>query len=189
MVQWLRLCASYAEGTGLFPSQGTEIPHAEGCGQKVKKGGERDLSPTTSLIILGCFRTASTARHRNYKIVVCACMLSRVWLFRDPMDCSPPGSSVHGILQPRILINGLSFPSPGDLPHPGMKLTFLTLAEGFFYWATRETPENSQKSTNYSKSSFSQIPRLDLPGLDVDWIPWKWVSSAQYLRYRQCGLD
>ena len=27
---------------------------------------------------------------------------SRVWL-RDPMDCSPPGSSVHGVLQARIL--------------------------------------------------------------------------------------
>ena len=33
------------------------------------------------------------------------CMLSRfshVWL-RDPMDCSPPGSFVHGISQARIL--------------------------------------------------------------------------------------
>ena len=29
-------------------------------------------------------------------------MLSRVWLC-DPRDCSPPGSSVHGILQARIL--------------------------------------------------------------------------------------
>ena len=28
---------------------------------------------------------------------------SRVWLFCDPMDCSPPGSSVHGISQARIL--------------------------------------------------------------------------------------
>ena len=27
---------------------------------------------------------------------------SRVWLY-DPVDCSPPGSSVHGILQARIL--------------------------------------------------------------------------------------
>ena len=26
-----------------------------------------------------------------------------VWLFCDPMDCSPSGSSVHGILQARIL--------------------------------------------------------------------------------------
>ena len=35
-----------------------------------------------------------------------ACMLSRlccVWLFVTPIDCSPPGCSVHGILQARIL--------------------------------------------------------------------------------------
>ena len=37
-----------------------------------------------------------------------------------PTDCSPPVSSVHGILQARIL-SGLPFPSPGDLPNPGIK--------------------------------------------------------------------
>ena len=36
----------------------------------------------------------------------------------DPIDCSPPGSSVHGILQAR---GGLPFPSPGDLPNPGIE--------------------------------------------------------------------
>ena len=35
----------------------------------------------------------------------------------DPIDCSPPGSSVHGIFQARIW-SGLPFPSPGDLPNP-----------------------------------------------------------------------
>ena len=34
----------------------------------------------------------------------------------EPMDSSPPGSSVHGILQARILV--LPFPSPGDLLDP-----------------------------------------------------------------------
>ena len=34
---------------------------------------------------------------------MCAQLLSCVRLFQDPMDCSPPGSSVHGILQARIL--------------------------------------------------------------------------------------
>ena len=34
------------------------------------------------------------------------------------MDCSPPGSSVQGILQARILG---TFPSPVDLPDPGIK--------------------------------------------------------------------
>ena len=36
------------------------------------------------------------------------------------MDWSPPGSSVHGILQARILYwSGKPFPSSGDLPNPG----------------------------------------------------------------------
>ena len=35
------------------------------------------------------------------------------------MDCSPPGSSVHGILQVRIL--ELPFASPGDLPEAGIE--------------------------------------------------------------------
>ena len=38
----------------------------------------------------------------------------------DPTDCSLPGSSVHGIFQARIL-NGLPFPSPGNLPNPGIE--------------------------------------------------------------------
>ena len=38
----------------------------------------------------------------------------------DPMDCSPPGSSVHGILQARIL-EWVAIPSLGDLPNPGVK--------------------------------------------------------------------
>ena len=35
--------------------------------------------------------------------ILCVQLLSHVQLFCDPMDCSPPGSSVHGILQARIL--------------------------------------------------------------------------------------
>ena len=39
---------------------------------------------------------------------------------RDPMDGSLPGSAVCGIFQARIR-SGLPFPSPGDLPNPGIK--------------------------------------------------------------------
>ena len=35
----------------------------------------------------------------------------------DPVDCSPPGFSVHGILQARIR-SGLPFPSPGESSRP-----------------------------------------------------------------------
>ena len=39
----------------------------------------------------------------------------------DPMDCNPPGSSIHGIFQARGL-EWAPFPSPGDLPNPGIEL-------------------------------------------------------------------
>ena len=38
----------------------------------------------------------------------------------DTMDCSPPGSSVHGILQARGLEWG-AIAFPGDLPNPGIE--------------------------------------------------------------------
>ena len=38
----------------------------------------------------------------------------------DLMDCSLPGSSVHGILQARIL-EWVAFRPPEDLPNPGIE--------------------------------------------------------------------
>ena len=37
-----------------------------------------------------------------------------------PMDCGPPGFSIHGIFQARVL-DWLPWPSPGDLPDPGIE--------------------------------------------------------------------
>ena len=45
----------------------------------------------------------------------------------DPMDCSPPGSSVPAILQARIL-EWLPRPPPGNLPTPGIELMSPALA-------------------------------------------------------------
>ena len=42
------------------------------------------------------------------------------------MDCSLPGSSVHGVLQARIL-EGVAVSSPGDLPDPGIEPGSLAL--------------------------------------------------------------
>ena len=36
-------------------------------------------------------------------LIVVVESLSHAWLLYDPMDCIPPGSSVHGIFQARIL--------------------------------------------------------------------------------------
>ena len=52
----------------------------------------------------------------------------------DAMDCSLPGSSVHGFLQARIL-EWVAMPSSRDLPDPGIELASHispALASGFF---------------------------------------------------------
>ena len=48
------------------------------------------------------------------------CVLNCVQLVCDPMDCSPPGSSVRGMSQAWTLQWG-PFPPPGDLPDSGIK--------------------------------------------------------------------
>ena len=49
-------------------------------------------------------------------------------LLCDPMDCSSPVSSVHGI----FYWSGLPFPSPGDLPDPAIEPRSPALADGVF---------------------------------------------------------
>ena len=64
----------------------------------------------------------------------------------SPIDCSPPGSAVHGTLQQKYW-SVLPFPSPGDLPDPGIKPVSLmspALASGFFTtsapWEAHDDP-------------------------------------------------
>ena len=59
----------------------------------------------------------------------------------DPIDCSPSGSSVHGILQAR-----LPYPSPGDLPNPGIEPASTALAGGFYTAEPHRRPLDSHKS-------------------------------------------
>ena len=47
------------------------------------------------------------------------------------MEGNPSGSSVYGIFQAEIL-DGLSFPTPGNLTDPGTELTSPTLAGRFY---------------------------------------------------------
>ena len=67
-------------------------------------------------------------------------VLSHVRLFAAPWPVARRGSSIHGILQARIL-EWVAMPSPGDLPDPGIEPgspTSPAEAGGFF---TDEPPE------------------------------------------------
>ena len=56
----------------------------------------------------------------------------------DPMNCTPPGSSDHGILQARIL-EWVGIPSSADLPNPGL----LTGRQILYPLSHQGCPQNS----------------------------------------------
>ena len=82
----------------------------------------------------------SSAPHSD-SIVVWS--LNHVLCFCDSMDCSPPGSSFHGISQVRIL-EGLPVLLQGILPTLGSNPSLLHWqADSFYHRATREAHPNS----------------------------------------------
>ena len=76
---------------------------------------------------------------------VCDYMLSHS--LSDFMNCSPPDSSVHGILQARIL-EWVAISSSRGSSHPGIVCTFPALAGGFFI---TETPGKPLSRVNRNK--------------------------------------
>ena len=62
----------------------------------------------------------------SYCLVTKSCLI-----FCDSMNCSPPGFSVHGILQARIQ-NWVAIFFSGDLPDPWIERVFSALADEFF---------------------------------------------------------
>ena len=68
-------------------------------------------TPQEQLIAVSASISFSAQSYRNQEalvcvcVCVCVCVLSRsvISSLCDPMDCSPPGSAVHGIVQARIL--------------------------------------------------------------------------------------
>ena len=84
--------------------------------------------------------------------------MSTLW---DPMDCGPPGSSVHEFSRQEYW-SDLPFPSPGDPPDPGIKPTSPALQEDSL------PPEPSGKLTlwwdiqitSLTTEDFSQIQEL-----------------------------
>ena len=90
----------------------------------------------------------------------------------NPIDCSPPGFFVHGILQTRIR-SGLPCPYPGDLPNPGIEPSSLTspeLAGRFFTTsATWEASVCSILVQNHRECH--EEPLGDSPGWHLNSLP------------------
>ena len=78
----------------------------------------------------------------------------------DPMDCSPPGSSVHGILQARIW-SGLPCPPPGIFPTQGSNpFLFMPPALAGRFFTTSTTWEALKLNLHLVNGSFSCYPSI-----------------------------
>ena len=123
---------------------------------------------------------------KKYFIFSHVCMLSRVWLFCNPMNCSPPSFSVHGIFQARILEwVAISFSSGSSQPRDQTQAS--CIADRFFTsWATSEAQDNitkKQKDNNPLPSSWPHCLKtfLSLP-FGVRWValmPQQWSSHLE----------
>ena len=66
--------------------------------------------------------TKSNSKFTHTSWVLCVCSVTQSFpALCSPMDCSLPGSCVHGIFQARIL-EWVAIHSPGNLPNPEIKL-------------------------------------------------------------------
>ena len=70
----------------------------------------------------------------------CQTLYLTLW---DLTDCNPPSSSVHGIFQPEHW-KGWPFPSPEDIPNPGIEPIPPAWVGRFF---TTEPPEKAITGT------------------------------------------
>ena len=61
-----------------------------------------------------------THTHTQLYLYLCVCVSHSVMSICDLMDCSLPGSSVHGFSMQEYQ-SGSPFPSPEALPHPGIE--------------------------------------------------------------------
>ena len=90
-------------------------------GQPVFDSGANTELEKDHLINKWCWKNGYTRAEKWSWILVCKSVshsvVSDSW---DPMNCSLPGSCVHGFPRQEYW-SRLPFPSPGDLPDPGIK--------------------------------------------------------------------
>ena len=90
----------------------------------------------TFIYYLGGSQVALVGKKERKKVI----SLSHVRLFADPMDCSLPGSSIHGIFQAKVLERvAISFSRGSSQPRDQTWVS-CTAGRCFTFWATREAP-------------------------------------------------
>ena len=127
--------------------------------------------------------TALTWILQQWYCVLCVLSLSRVWLC-DPMDCSPPGSSVHRDSPGKntrvgchALLQGI-FSTQGS--NPGLAVVLLLLLSRFSRVRLCVTPETAahQAPPSLGFSRQEHWSGLPFPSPMHESEKWKWSRSV-----------
>ena len=102
----------------------------------------------------------------NATCLCCVCCLVTQSALCNPTDCSPPGSSVHGLLQTRVL-EWVAMPSSrGSSPPRDWTQVSHTTGGFFAIWATREPLWANAQNVNYTSLSVALTGSYQQP-----WMP------------------
>ena len=117
-------------------------------------------------------------------------LLSRVWLFCNPMNYSPPGSSVHGISQTTILDwVAISSPRESSRPRGWILISCNAGRFFFFFFFTMEPPGKPRRrkrggkmTKDYGKKNrVGWKPGIWKPSITATWRKFKcWKIFANF---------
>ena len=129
-----------------------------------------------------CSDWTTTIRSRNRALVKESLLVAQLCpTFCDPMDCSPPGSSVHGILQATML-EWVAIPfSSVVFPTQGLNLGLLHCLRSFTVRAPREALSQNIVVTICSLSNTSSL--LGKPLSCFSGITYETRPNLDFLQY------
>ena len=122
----------------------------------------------TSFIYLSIYVFVTTIKvlillwFNTWWVCVCVLVTQSCLTLSDPMDCGPPASSVHGILQARIL-EWIAIPFSRGSSRPRAHTQASRIAGRFLtIWATRGAPESLLMSSMLRATSGSPLMGVPL---------------------------
>ena len=120
VVQRLRLWASTAGSIGLIPSWETKIPHpAHGVAKKLREKKKWWLRSRCACCNWDVIDSKHSQLIEQINIWVYLLVLSRVWFFATPWTIAHQASLSMEFSRQEYR-SGLPFPTPGDVPNPGV---------------------------------------------------------------------
>ena len=134
------------------------------CIMRVSKKLIWHFKPCFSASNLLLSRNISTVEFSTFKVKVLVTQSCPTLC--EPMD-SPPGSYVPGILQARIM-DWEPFPSPGDLPDPGINRSPLRCSWIVYHKSHQRRPYRLRLSPDTSRLNSNKKPNLSLLLSGVD---------------------